>query len=231
MSRNEFFTHRISAVSLTKSELDSALKSTDQSVRLKVALMAGTYPAVDLIETLVLRCEVEPDFFVRDMLTWALIRNDIPMVIERLTPELLSSNSQARSQALHTLTKIGDSSTYPLVSGNLLFDADDKVAMTAWRAASLLAPKDEIPKLIPALITQLGRGSFEIQFALSRALCALGDEILEPLEALALSLNSEIREHVAFTLRLLKNPYLERKLALDFAEKVKVLKGTPEIQE
>ena len=212
-------------MSLTNSELKSALESSDQSVRLKVALMAGTYPTAELIETLVLRCEIEPDFFVRDMLTWALIRNDIPLVIQRLTPELLSDIPQARSQALHTLTKIGDSSTYPLVSGNLLFDADDKVAMTAWRAASLLVPKDEIPKLIPALITQLGRGSFEIQFALSRALCALEDEIIEPLGPLVRSSKPEVREHVAFTLRLLKNPYLERKLATDFAEKLKNLNG------
>ena len=127
-------------MSLTNADLNLALNSTDQSVRLKVALMAGTYPSAEFIETLVLRCEIEPDFFVRDMLTWALIGNDIPLVIERLTPELLSDIPQARSQALHTLTKIGEPSTYPLVSGNLLFDADDKVAMTAWRAAALLAP-------------------------------------------------------------------------------------------
>ena len=210
-------------MTLTSVELAHALKSTDQSVRLKVALMAGTYPSSDFIETLVLRCEIEPDFFVRDMLTWALIRNDVPLVIERLTLELLSPIPQARSQALHTLTKIGDVSTYPLVSGNLLFDADDKVAMTAWRAASVLVPQDQIPKLIPALITQLGRGSFEIQFALSRAFCVLGDAIIEPLKPLARSKKPEIREHVAFTLRLLKNPFQERKLATDFAEKIRNL--------
>ena len=218
-------------MTLTSVELAHALKSTDQSVRLKVALMAGTYPSSDFIETLVLRCEIEPDFFVRDMLTWALIRNDVPLVIERLTLELLSPIPQARSQALHTLTKIGDVSTYPLVSGNLLFDADDKVAMTAWRAASVLVPQDQIPKLIPALITQLGRGSFEIQFALSRAFCVLGDAIIQPLKPLARSKKPEIREHVAFTLRLLKNPFQERKLATDFAEKIKNLEGVSEIEE
>ena len=218
-------------MTLTSVELAHALKSTDQSVRLKVALMAGTYPSSDFIETLVLRCEIEPDFFVRDMVTWALIRNDVPLVIERLTLELLSPIPQARSQALHTLTKIGDVSTYPLVSGNLLFDADDKVAMTAWRAASVLVPQDQIPKLIPALITQLGRGSFEIQFALSRAFCVLGDAIIEPLKPLARSKKPEIREHVAFTLRLLKNPFQERKLATDFAEKIKNLEGVSEIEE
>jgi len=213
-------------VALTNGDLALALESSDQSVRLKAALMAGTDPAKEFIETLVLRCEVETDFFVRDMLTWALIRNDVPLVIERLTSELLSNTPQARSQALHTLTKIGDTSTYHLVSGNLLFDADDKVAMTAWRAAALLAPEDQFPRLIPALITQLGRGSFEVQFALSRAFCALGDVILQPLEALTGSTKIEIREHVAFTLRLLQNPFQERKLATDFAEKLKNL-GNP----
>ena len=210
-------------MTLTSVELAHALKSTDQSVRLKVALMAGTYPSSDFIETLVLRCEIEPDFFVRDMLTWALIRNDVPLVIERLTLELLSPIPQARSQALHTLTKIGDVSTYPLVSGNLLFDADDRVATTAWRAASVLVPQDQIPKLIPALNTQLGRGSFEIHFALSRAFCVLGDAIIEPLKPLARSKKPAIREHAAFTLRLLKNPFQERKLATSFAERLKLI--------
>jgi len=212
-------------MALTNRDLALALESTDQSVRLKAALMAGTYPTPDFIEILVLCCEKESDFFVRDMLTWALIRNDIPLVIERLIPELHSTIPQARSQALHTLTKIGDPSTYPLVTGKMLFDADDKVAMTAWRAASVLVPDNQVKELIPALLTQLGRGDFEIQFALSRALCVLGDVIVGPLEALTGSTKIEIREHVAFTLRLLQNPFQERKLATEFAEKVKNLNG------
>jgi HEAT repeat protein len=218
-------------MSLTATGLEAALQSTDQSLRLRAAMMAGTYPSTEFIEVLVVQCAIESEFLVRDMLTWALIRNDPKLVVERLKPELNSEVAQARSQALHTLTKIGDTTTYPLVSGNLLFDADDRVAMTAWRAASLLVPERSIPALIPALLTQLGRGEFEIQFALSRALCSLGEEVLEPLAQRSKSATPEVAEHLAFTLRLLKNPYSESRLAREFAEKLKILKGAPAIGE
>ena len=218
-------------MSLTATGLEAALQSTDQSLRLRAAMMAGTYPSTEFIEVLVVQCAIESEFLVRDMLTWALIRNDPKLVVERLKPELSSEVAQARSQALHTLTKIGDTTTYPLVSGNLLFDADDRVAMTAWRAASLLVPERSIPALIPALLTQLGRGEFEIQFALSRALCSLGEEVLEPLAQRSKSATPEVAVHLAFTLRLLKNPYSESRLAREFAEKLKILKGAPAIGE
>ncbi len=48
--------------------LEEVLKSPDQSVRLKAALAAGTYPNPDHIEVLIRQCAIEGDFFVRDTL-------------------------------------------------------------------------------------------------------------------------------------------------------------------
>ena len=140
--------------------LKALLESPDKSVRLKAALAAGTYPDPEFIEVLVSQCAHEPDFFVRDTLSWALLRNDVPKVVERLKPELNSENAQAKSQALHTLTKIGDKQFYSLITDEHLFDPNDKVAVTAWRAASVLAPESEIPSLTRILVTQLGRGDY-----------------------------------------------------------------------
>ena len=123
--------------------LRSLLDSPDQSVRLKAALAAGTYPEPDFIEILITQCAIEPDFFVRDTLSWALMRNDIPRVVKRLETELQSANVQAKSQAIHTLSKIGDKNNYSLITDEMLFDADDFVAATAWRAASVLVPDDQ----------------------------------------------------------------------------------------
>ena len=122
--------------------LASLLESPDQSVRLKAALAAGTYPEPEFIEILITQCAIEPDFFVRDTLSWALMRNDIPQVVKRLETELQSVNVQAKSQAIHTLSKIGDKNNYALITDEMLFDADDFVAATAWRAASVLVPDE-----------------------------------------------------------------------------------------
>ncbi len=64
--------------------LEALLKSPDQSVRLKAALAAGTYPNLDHIEVLISQCASESDFFVRDTLSWALMRQDRPTVVQRL---------------------------------------------------------------------------------------------------------------------------------------------------
>ena len=191
------------------SSLKAHLESPDQSVRLQAAFAAGTSPKPEYIDILVERCASEPDFFVRDTLTWALIRNEIPKVIDRLKPELDSENPQAKSQALHTLTKIGEKQYYSLITHEHLFDSDDKVAVTAWRAASVLVPDDEKPTLTSILLTQLGRGNSDVQFDLTRFLCALGDCIVEPLKVLANSPKEEVRIHAGFTLMRFEEMKLE----------------------
>lgn len=189
--------------------LKAHLASPDQSVRLKAALTAGTYPKPEYIDVLVDQCAHEPDFFVRDTLTWALMRNEIPKVIERLKPELNSENSQAKSQALHTLTKIGDKQFYSLITHEHLFDSIDKVAVTAWRAASVLVPDNQKSELTSILLTQLGRGDSDVQFDLTRFLCALGECIVEPLNMAANSPSESVRIHAGFTLMRYQEMKLE----------------------
>ena len=189
--------------------LKALLESPDKSVRLQAALAAGTYPEPEFIDVLVSQCASEPDFFVRDTLSWALIRNEIPKVVERLKSELISDNIQAKSQALHTLTKIGDKQFYSLITHEHLFDAHDKVAVTAWRAASVLVPENESSALAKILVTQLGRGDSDVQFDLTRFLCALGDVIVEPLQLASKSDKEEVRLHAAFTLMRFNEMSLE----------------------
>ena len=180
--------------------LKALLDSPDKSVRLKAALAAGTYPEPDFVDVLIDQCAHETDFFVRDTLSWALIRNDIPKVIERLKRELHSENAQAKKQALHTLSKIGDKQFYSLITREHFLDSNDEVAVTAWRAASVLVPESEISNLTAIFVTQLGRGESDVQFDLTRFLCALGDSIIEPLTEATQSPKEEIRIHASFTL-------------------------------
>lgn len=180
--------------------LKSLLESPDKSVRLQAALAAGTYPEDAYIEVLVAQCAHESDFFVRDTLSWALMRHEIAKVVDRLKPELNSENPQAKSQAIHTLSKIGDKQYYSLITNDHHFDSLDKVAVTAWRAASVLVPDHEKPALTKILVSQLGRGDSDLQFDLTRFICALGDVIVEPLQQASESEKEEERLHAAFTL-------------------------------
>lgn len=190
--------------------LEDLLKSPDQSVRLKAALAAGTYPTQDHIEVLIRQCASESDFFVRDTLSWALMRQDRPTVVQRLIPELKSANPQSRSQALHTLSKIGDKENYSLITHELLLDADDFVASTAWRSASVLVPDADKPALVEILISQLGRGDSDTQFGLTRFLCAIGEPIVAPLMHAAQSTDETVRTQAEFTLIRYQEMELEK---------------------
>jgi len=190
--------------------LEELLKSPDQSVRLKAALAAGTYPDQDHIEVLIRQCASESDFFVRDTLSWALMRQDRQAVVQRLIPELKSANPQSRSQALHTLSKIGDKNNYSLITTELLLDADDFVASTAWRSASVLVPDADKPALVEILISQLGRGDSDTQFGLTRFLCAIGEPIVAPLTFAAQSADETVRTQAEFTLIRYQEMELEK---------------------
>ena len=189
--------------------LRALLDSPDQSVRLKAALAAGTYPEEDFIEVLISQCAIESDFFVRDTLSWALMRNDVSKVVKRLETELQSPNLQAKSQAIHTLSKIGDKANYPLITDEMIFDSDDFIASTAWRVASVLVPDDQKLDLVAKLITQLGRGDSDVQFGLTRFLCALGECIVEPLTDASQSEDEAISNLAKFTLLRFREMQLE----------------------
>ena len=161
------------------SRVANALSAESSSIRLQAALAIGSGVDADYTELLVERCAIEPDFFVRDMLSWAPTRLPSEIVLPRLHRELDSGCNQARSQALHTLSKIGDKSTWPWITREMLGDPDDGIARTAWRTAVVLVPEDEKASLAEELTRQLGRGDRSVQLSLSRALIDLGEFALD----------------------------------------------------
>jgi HEAT repeat protein len=201
----------------------NALGAENSSMRLKAALAIGTHPEPDVVDVLVSRCAIEPDFFVRDMLTWALTRLPSEITVPKLRAELRSERAQARSQALHTLSKIGDKSAWPAITRPLLHDANDEVARSAWRAAVVLVPDGHKETLAAELATQLGRGDREMRLSLSRALVALGD-VVEPFLRTAMTQHDPtVRAHASATQRLLRDPDAGFDLAVDEARRVVVL--------
>ncbi|MDQ7992629.1 MAG: HEAT repeat domain-containing protein [Propionicimonas sp.] len=204
-----------------------ALAADAASARLQTAMAAGLRPHDDYIDPLVERFAIEPDFFVRDMLTWALIQHDRPRTLERVLPLLRSPFPQARSQALHTLSKLGDQRGWPAITTALLQDAEDEVARTAWRAAAALVPPPEAASLAAILATQFGRGDRATQRSLSRALASLGDAAIGAIEGGKLALDAGIRTHAVATEQLMDDPDQGFDVAIATARRIVALRGAP----
>ncbi|WP_030744812.1 HEAT repeat domain-containing protein [Streptomyces sp. NRRL F-5135] len=199
------------------------LEDDSPSVRLRAALAAGTTPDPGVIGKLVERCAVEPEFYVRDMLTWALTRHAASLTVPVLLGEVRSDRAQARSQALHTLSKIGGRQAWPAITPALLSDADDEVARSAWRAAVVLVPEGEERELVVVLAAQLGRGEHATRLSLSRALISLGEVMLPTLGAATTDPDPRVRAHAIATERLWRDPDAGFEFATEEAKRVVAL--------
>lgn len=217
-------------MTVTRQDTDAArairgLEDDRSSVRLRAALAVGTTPDPRFVDKLIERCAIEPEFFVRDMLTWALTRHPASMTLPGLLREVRSEHAQARSQALHTLSKIGDRQAWPAITRALLSDADDEVARSAWRAAVVLVPEGEESALATVLATQLGRGERETQLSLSRALAALGEVTAPVLHAATTAPDPRVCAHALATQRLLRDPDAGSGFAIEEAKRIVALGG------
>lgn len=199
--------------------LRAALHAPNASSRLQAAMSAGTRPAGEYVPVLVARCAVEPDFGVREMLTWALVRHDAAVTVDPLIAELVSESPQARAQALHTLSKVGDPRVWGAITPALLHDEHLEVAKAAWRTAARLAPPEERPALARQLAEHLGEGDRPEQRSLTRALLMLEEAAAPALETAAQSEEEPRRIHALATLRLLADPDEDVEDAFDRARR------------
>jgi HEAT repeat protein len=213
---------------MTPDELALQLRHPDGSVRLRAALTAGSTADPAFVDALVERCGVDADFFVRDMLTWALTRLPADRTVPRLMAELSSPFPQARSQALHTLSKLRDPRARPCVSAALLHDEEDEVARAAWRAAVVLVVAGEEPALADDLASELGRRNRECWRSLTRALVDLGEDARAPLDRAAASGTFAVRVHAAATLLMLDGLQRGFRAAVGAAQRVALEVGGPE---
>ncbi|WP_296394363.1 HEAT repeat domain-containing protein [Williamsia sp.] len=186
--------------------LRRAFTNPQPSVRLRAALAAGSHPDPSHVSMLIERCATESDFYVRDMLTWALTRHPSQLTVPLLLEELGSVRTQACSQALHTLSKIGDTTTWSAITRHLLQHPDDEVARSAWRAGVVLVPPGSAGELARVLATQLGRGDRDLRLSLSRALVGLGEAARDVVTMVADRGDDTSAEHAIATLRLLDDP-------------------------
>jgi hypothetical protein len=163
------------------------------------------------------------------MLTWALLRHNEEILYPKLLDELSSPISQAVSQALHTLTKIAHPESWKYVSDEFIFNEDPEVARAAWRLAANLSPESVQLTLAAKLAQLLGKGDEDFKLSLSRALAQIGEKAKIPLVDAAKSETDEISTHAKFTLALIDDPELGERYSIDFATKLDLLNGAPNV--
>ena len=131
------------------SALAEQLKHGDRDVRASAALSLGKAADASALDALLRALAAEPDFFVREYLTWSLVRLGDPAVLP-LIRMLAHERAVARHSAAHTLGKIGDARARDALM-SALTDAHAGVVGKAAFALGKIADSKAIPPLIELL--------------------------------------------------------------------------------
>ena len=200
-------------------DLGNALSDPSESVRLRAAMQAGMSPAPEYVGLLVERCAVEPDFYVRDMLTWALIQHDHQRVIAMVLRTSFASFSSPGASPPHAVQGGGCRSVARDWPGAPRRSCRrGRPHCLAYRRGP--RPAKSRPWLAERLATQWGRGGRDVQLSLSRALCALGEDALPVIDRAIASDSEGVRLHALATRQLLANPDMSFDTALEHAKRV-----------
>ncbi|MDO4263316.1 MAG: HEAT repeat domain-containing protein [Deinococcus sp.] len=176
------------------------LSDPDKNIRIRAALDLGAAQERSALPELVARLAQEPDFFVREHLTWAVVRMG-PDAAPLLTKLLGHPNAAARLQAVHALSKMSDPTVVAALS-QAVHDPDSEVAR---KAIFALGQSQQVTDLAP-LMAALGHTDAEHRSTVSTALANFGHEALAPLMEVLRAPQAERRAHAAEVLGLLGEP-------------------------
>ena len=175
----------------TLSTLIGELHHPDKNVRGKAALSLGKLGDVAMLDTLLMALGSETDLYVREDITWALVRIG-GEAIEPLIDLLYNTNAAIRHNAAHVLGKIGGQAVVePLIQ--VLHDTDAAVVTKA--AFGLGQIGDE--RAIPALVRLVGHENREVQTMLINVLERLGTASVQPLIEVMTNESWQVREQAA----------------------------------
>lgn len=127
-----------------------------------------------------------------------------------LIAELDSDVAQAQSQALHTLSKIGDRRGWEAIDRMSSDCGSSPIPTPRWPAVrgDPRCPwcRVRIERILHQLVTQLGRGDLETQKSLSRALVALGDDLVSVVDGSVGAEEETVRAHALATVEMFHDP-------------------------
>lgn len=158
-------------------------------MRQGAALRLGELADPAAAPELVTRLWSEHDFFVRETLTWAVMR-----VKDAATPlvQAALARPETRPQALHVLSKIADPATTDAI---VPLAADDDVDVAAKARWALTRIGD--PRAIPVLAAHLGADDVNSRNGLTRDLASFGAAAVPSLVTALTSDEPPVRRHAA----------------------------------
>ncbi|MFB9991393.1 HEAT repeat domain-containing protein [Deinococcus oregonensis] len=172
----------------------------DKNVRIQAALDLGAAQHRAALPNLIERLGREPDFFVRENLTWAIVR----MGTDAVTPLLgllEHSDAAVRLQAVHALSKMADPESAAAL-GQAVRNPEHEVARKAIFALGQLNHSEALN----TLVAEVGHPDAERRTTLSTALVKFGQAALPPLQELLQHPEAQQRAHAADILGLIGEP-------------------------
>lgn len=167
------------------------LANPDKDVRQAAAIALGELADDCTAETLARRLWDEPDFYVRETLTWALTQV-APPARPAVVDALSDPRPEARTQALHVLSKFADPEVVPDILP-LLRDESESVAEKARWALSRIGD----PRAVPELARLLGHGDLETRNGLTTTLAAFAAHAVPSTTEALSSTDAAVRQHAA----------------------------------
>jgi HEAT repeat protein len=151
------------------------LDHPDRNVRSRAALNLGALGDSRSLSDLTRTLYTESDLFVREDITWALVRMG-DAALPALLDLLRHDNPDARHHAAHTLGKLGDPRAAEMLMA-ALGDSEAKVVMKAAFALGQLGASEAIP----ALVALLGHPDSEVQISVHDTLERFGERAVPSL--------------------------------------------------
>jgi HEAT repeat protein/GNAT superfamily N-acetyltransferase len=151
------------------------LQHPDKNVRIEAALEIGKVADLSALPVLLTRLGAEPDFFVRENVTWAIVRMGDAAVLP-LIALLGGDDESARFNAAHTLSKLADDRAVPA----LLALLDDVSPALVQKAVYALGRIGDV-RALPPLVARVGVGTRELRSTVNEALEAFGERAVAAL--------------------------------------------------
>ncbi|MBZ0282316.1 MAG: HEAT repeat domain-containing protein [Anaerolineae bacterium] len=177
--------------------LTQQLHHLDRNVRSRAALDLGNLGDQSALDVLIHALYTEMDFYVREDITWALVRMG-STAVQPLIDLLGHSNPAARHHAAHVLGKIGDARAVDALI-NTLQDSDVTVLT---KTIFTLGQLGDV-QAAPAIVHLLGHENHEVQTTVANALERFGNASLPLLIDALTHERWQVREQAAEILGLI----------------------------